>query len=109
MENKEKFLRAIDKKLKVKITFNSIEKGVITRTCIPFDFGPSQKKDAIDKTEKYHMYDLDSPDNGQHNLSVTPEQLLDIVVLDEEFNPADYVIWDPPYKWIYPRDWGDKS
>lgn len=44
MENKEKFFKAIDEKLKVKITFDSIEKGIITRVCIPFDFGPSQKK-----------------------------------------------------------------
>ncbi len=109
MENKEKFLKAIDEKLKIKITFDSKEKGIITRTCIPFDFGPSQKKDAIDKTEKYHMYDLDSPDNGQHNLPVAENKMLKIEILEENFNPAEYVTWNPPYKWIHPRNWGIKS
>lgn len=103
---KEKFLKAIDEKLKIEATFEAKEKGKITRTCIPFDFGPSQKVDAIDKTDKYHMLDLDSPE-GRHNLALTDGQIYNIEVLAENFDPADYVTWQP--KWIYPRDWGNKS
>jgi hypothetical protein len=103
---KEKFLQAIDNKLKMKVTFNAKEKGQVTRTCIPFDFGPSQKADSIDKSEKYHLYDLDSPD-GSHTLSLSVEQIVSIEVLNENFNPAEFVKWQP--KWIYKRDWGMQS
>jgi len=100
---KEKFLEAIDKKLKVRVTFDSIEKGIITRTCIPFDFGPSQKINAIDKSDKYHLLDLDSPEKP-HPLPLDPDKILNIEVLNESFDPADYVKWTP--RWIYARDWG---
>ncbi len=102
---KEEFLRAIDSKLKVKVTFNAKEedKGQVTRTCIPFDFGPSQKINSIDKSQKYHLFDLDSPDKP-HNLPLNPEQILKLEVLNENFDPADYIKWQP--KWIYKRDWG---
>ncbi len=103
---REKFLQAIDSKLKVNITFNSKEKGQITRVCIPFDFGASQKVDAIDKTEKYHLWDLNSPD-GPHNLPLNPDQVISIEVLNETFDPAEYVKWQP--KWVYKRDWGMQS
>ncbi|NCN07093.1 hypothetical protein GW933_00205 [Candidatus Falkowbacteria bacterium] len=107
MQNKENFLKAIDEKLKIKITFNSIEKGEITRTCVPFDFGPSQKDDAIDKSNKYHVLDLDSPEGKPHNLAVAEDKMINIEILQEKFNPDDYVTWTP--NWIYPRDWGNKS
>ncbi len=107
MQNKENFLKAIDEKLKIKITFNSIEKGEIIRTCIPFDFGPSQKDSAIDKTDKYHVLDLDTPESKPHNLSVTEDKMLKVEVLQENFDPVDYVTWEP--SWIYLRDWGDNS
>lgn len=103
---KEKFLHAIDNKLKVNITFNAKEKGQIIRVCIPFDFGASQKIDAIDKSEKYHVLDLDSPD-GPHNLALNPNEVVEIEILNENFDPAEYVNWQP--NWIYKRDWGNKS
>jgi hypothetical protein len=103
---KEKFLGAIDGKFKIKVTFEAKEKGQVTRTCIPFDFGPSQKADAIDRSDKYHMLDLDSPDKP-HNLALSENQIFEIEVLDERFDPAGYVTWQP--NWIYPRDWGNKS
>lgn len=103
---KENFLNAIDNKLKIRVTFDAKEKGQITRICIPFDFGPSQKVYTIDKTDKYHMLDLDSPD-GRHNLGLIESQINSIEVLDETFDPSEYVKWQP--KWIYQRDWGDKS
>lgn len=107
MQNKENFLKAIDEKLKIRITFNSFEKGEITRICIPFDFGPSQKDDAIDKTEKYHVLDLDTPEEKPHNLAVAEDRMISVQVLQESFEPGEYVTWSP--SWIYPRDWGDKS
>jgi hypothetical protein len=105
---KEKFLYAIDNKLKISVTFNSKKKGQITRECIPFDFGASKKIDAIDKTEKYHVYDLSSPSGKIHPIPINPENMLSIELLNENFNPDDYVTWTP-INWIYSRDWGNKS
>ncbi len=98
------FLDAIHKKLILVVTLNSKEKGIITRRCIPFDFGPSRR--AKDQSNRYHFYDLDSPD-GRHTLSILPNQLLKLEFTGEQFNPRDYIDWEP--QWFVPRDWGALS
>lgn len=104
MSNYEKFINAIHNKKLVSVKFNSKEKGVIIRSCIPFDYGPSRRyKDGLDR---YHLYDLDSPD-GKHNLSIIPEQVIDINILNENFDPAEYVHWTT--SWFIKRDWGAYS
>lgn len=104
MATKEIFLDSIHRKKKVTIMFDSKEKGIVTRECVPFDYGPSRKyKDGRDR---YHFYDLNSPE-GQHNLSILPEQLINIELLNEPFEPADYVNWTP--NWFVKRDWGKYS
>ena len=75
---------------------------IIIRKCIPFDFGPSSR--CNDELNRFHFWDLDSPD-GSHNLSIHPEQLLEIKILDERFDPKDYVTWKPT-NWVVKRDWG---
>ena len=100
----EVFLEAINKKLILEVTFDSYEKGKITRTCIPFDFGPSRRyKDGQDR---YHFYDLDSPE-GSHNLSILPNQVVNLTLTDQGFDPGDYVTWTP--NWFLDRDWGRYS
>jgi len=95
------FIKAINEKIIIQVTFNSKEKGEIIRTCIPFDFGPSRKyKDGLNR---YHYYDLDSPD-GKHNLALLPEQVVEIALMEKKFNPGDYVTWAP--NWLVARDWG---
>lgn len=104
MDKHEIFLEAINKKRKLKVRVNSHEKGIISRECIPFDFGPGKR--YPDGQNRYHFYDLDSPD-GSHNLSILPEQLLEIEIVDESFEPGDYVHWPP--NWSVKRDWGESS
>jgi len=100
----EIFISAIHGMKYVKIIFDSKEKGIIERTCIPFDFGPSKRyKDGADR---FHFYDLDSPE-GKHNLSILEEQLHNLEVLELIFEPKDYVTWTP--NWIVTRDWGAYS
>ena len=100
----ETFLNAINQKLIIRITFNSYEKGIITRNCIPYDFGPGSKtKDGLDR---YHFCDIDST-KGKHTLSILPDQLIDILLTDTNFNPEDYITWTP--SWIIKRDWGKFS
>lgn len=92
------------KKLIVEITVDTLEKGVIERKAIPYDYGPSRK--YRDGADRYHFYNLNSPD-GAHNLSILPEQLLKIGLTGEEFEPGDYITWKP--NWIVKRDWGKYS
>ena len=98
------FLEAIRNKNKVKVVVDSKEKGRIERHCIPFDYGPSKR--YSDQRERYHFYTLDSPE-GPHNLSILPEQLIEIEILNEIFEPGDYVNFEP--SWFIPRDWGKYS
>ena len=37
------FIKSINERLIVKLTFKSVKNEVLTRNCIPFDFGPSRK------------------------------------------------------------------
>lgn len=99
------FIKAIHTKSPVKVKVNTYEKGLIDRHCIPFDFGPSNH--FKDKSERFHFYDLNSPD-GKHNLSILPEQLISIEALNETFDPATYVTWKP-INWHVKRDWGNYS
>jgi len=98
---KNDFIRAIQEEKLVEVVINSKEKGEIKRKCVPFDFGPSRRSKS--KTDKYHFYDLNSPE-GEHNLSVQPEYVKNLIILDEEFNPADFVKWKT--NWFIERDWG---
>ncbi len=104
MNNKSLFLEAIHNKRIVKIKFNSKEKWVIVRYCIPFDFWPSRK--FKDSEDRYHFWDLDSPEK-KHNLSILPIQLLEIWLTDDSFFPWDYVKWQP--NWFIQREWGKYS
>lgn len=104
MSYKDDFVYAIYNKVMLNITFNSCEKGVITRKCVPYDYGPSKKyKDGIDR---YHFEDLDSP-SGSHVVSIKPEQIVRIEITNETFEPGDYVKWKP--NWYLKRDWGKYS
>lgn len=99
--NYDLFIASIHKRNTIKISCNTKEKGLIERVCIPFDFGPSRRyKDGLDR---FHFYDLNSPD-GKHNLSILAEQLIDVELLVDIFEPGDYVKWAP--NWIVKRDWG---
>ena len=95
---------AIDNCWLVEVTFRSKEKGDIKRKCVPFDIGPGKK--THDKSDRYHFFDLDSPEKS-HILSILPSQILELIVLNETFNPGDYVNWLP--NWFYKRDWGKYS
>lgn len=102
MSNYDKFLQAIHTLKIVKVTFNAHDKGVITRKCIPFDFGPS-RRNLSPNPDRFHFYDLNSPE-GRHTLSILPEQIISIEIIDENFDAAKYVTWKP--NWFVARDWG---
>ncbi len=99
---KEDFLSAINSKNLVEVTFDSKEKGIISRKCIPFDFGPS-RRNLSPNPDRYHFYDLESPEDN-HTLSIEPFQLIKLEVLEATFDPGDYITWTP--NWFYTRSWG---
>lgn len=102
---KEIFINAIHEKVKVKVTFFSKEdSGHLVRTCAPMDYGPSRK--VKKKDDRYHMWDYDS-DSGSHTLSLPVEQIKNIEILGETFNPAEFVTWRT--NWSIARDWGKFS
>ncbi len=101
----QEFIQAIHNKRKVRITFYSREDGcVLVRKCAPMDYGPSRR--AKMKNDRFHLWDYES-DTGVHTLSLNPEQVQSLEVLDEMFEPAEFVTWRP--NWIVRRDWGQYS
>ena len=84
--------------------YSKEDKEVIIRICAPMDYGPSRR--TIDKSDRFHMWDYES-DTEQHTLSLKPEQISNIEVLEETFEPSEFVTWQT--NWIVPRDWGQYS
>lgn len=102
---RDEFIRAIHSKRKVRVTFFSKEDGrVLVRKCAPMDYGPSRR--ARIKNDRFHFWDYES-DTRVHTLSLNPEQIQALEILDEVFEPAEFVTWQPD--WIVPRDWGQYS
>lgn len=100
---KEKFIQAIHEKVKVRVTFFSKEDSdLIVRKCAPMDYGPSGSTN--EKKNRYHMWDYES-DSGGHPLNLSVEQIKNIEILSETFDPAEFVHWGK-INWIIPREWG---
>lgn len=108
MSLEQKFKQAIDSKSKVRLTFYSQEDGSnLIRICAPMDFGPSRR--AINKDDRFHLWDYES-DKKNHVLSLLPNQVIDIEILDERFVPSEFITWDVNKSpWFYTRSWGQYS
>jgi len=102
---KDDFIQAIHAKRKVRVTFFSKEdQGLLTRKCAPMDYGPSSK--AKEKNDRFHLWDYES-DKKVHTLSLNPTQVQQLEVLDETFEPSEFVTWVT--NWIIKREWGTYS
>ena len=64
------------------------------------DYGPGAG--THDGVNRYSLWDYTS-NNGSHTLSLLPEQILDLRILGEVFDPAAFGV--PPPAWSIPRDW----
>jgi hypothetical protein len=87
----------------IQLAFHSKEDGgrLLVRKCAPMDFGPSSR--AREKNDRFHVWDYES-DTANHVLSLSPEQVASIAVLEETFEPSEFVKWKP--KWLVRRNWG---
>jgi hypothetical protein len=101
-QNHELFISAIHNTDLLNLTFNSKEKGVIQRTCAPLDYGVSRRHNSS-QDMRYHLWDYDSSD-GEHPLSILPEQVVSIELVGEKFSPSTIIDWTP--NWHLNRDWG---
>lgn len=96
------FVQAIHDKKMIELAFFSKEDGrILIRKCAPMDLGPSRR--AHDQSDRIHVWDYES-DTVNHTLSLKPEQISSIRVLDETFEPGDFVKWTP--RWFVRRNWG---
>ena len=102
------FVQAIHNKRKIRLSYYAEKHGeVITRLCIPYDFGPLRSDEA--KKDRYHFHDCEGSKGG-HTASILSENVRGIEVLEEGFEPKDYITWDTKEKpWHIKRDWGEYS
>ena len=94
------FVKAINEKKKIKMLKRDKEWNIVEKYYIPWDFAIWKK--LKDKTEKYWNYNIED----EHTSPTNQEDVVKIVVLDETFDPADYIDWEGPYDWAIKRDWG---
>jgi hypothetical protein len=103
--SEEQFIEAINNKTKIRLTFFSKEdKHNITRLCAPMDFGPSRR--AHNQDNRFHLWDYES-DKKNHSLSLLPNQIVSMEFTDEQFDPSEFVTWEP--NWFIARDWAEYS
>lgn len=100
--NHTRFIEAISEKKKVSVSFYSkADSGVLDHVCAPMDYGPGG--DIQDGLNHYWLWDYSAKADAQV-LSLLPQQIVDLQVLGEVFDPADFGIRSTP--WCVPRDWG---
>ena len=100
--NHAQFIEAIQQKKKVTLRFYSrADSQVIDLVCAPMDYGAAAAPDGVNR---YFLWDYTS-NNGSHTLSLLPEQVLDIRILGELFDPGQ-IDARPPH-WFVERDWGE--
>jgi hypothetical protein len=100
--NHDLFISALVNTQLVKVTFKSNEKGILTRTCVPMDHGHWRRSSTYPDI-RYHFMDLDSS-SGIHPLPIKPENIINMELLQEKFEPGNIVNWVPD--WHIARDWG---
>jgi hypothetical protein len=99
--NHKQFIEAIKEKKKVCLRFYSrADSAVIDLVCAPTDYGPGAG--IQDGVNRYWFWDYTS-NTGSPTLGLLPEQVLDIRVLGEVFEPAE--LGARPPTWSIPRDW----
>lgn len=95
------FVNAINEKKKIKMLKRDKEWNIVEKYYIPWDLAVG-KKNIKDKREKYWNYNIED----KHTSPTNQEDVVKIIVLDETFDPADYIDWEGPYNRTVKRAWG---
>jgi hypothetical protein len=84
--NHPQFLQALNEKRKVRVQFYSKpDSGVLDRICAPLDYG--MRGEAKDGLNRYWLWDY-AGGTGGCPLGLLSQQIVDLKVLGEEFDPA---------------------
>ena len=98
----KQFIEAIHAKHKVCVRYYSTaDNGVVDRVCAPLDYGTGGKIE--DGLNRYWLWDYASTAET-HLLALVPQQITDLRVLGEAFDPGQLDAAIP--HWSVPRDWG---
>ena len=88
--NHAQFIAAIHEKKKVCVRFYSkADSGVLDRVCAPMGYGLGGEND--NGLNRYWLWDCASNTNS-HTLGLVPQQILNLQVLGEVFDPAQFTI-----------------
>ena len=80
---------AMNEKKKICVRFYSKpDSGVLDRICAPMDYGPGA--DSQDELNRYWLWDY-LGDTGSHTLGLVPQQIVDLQVLGEGFDPTEFI------------------
>lgn len=104
----QKFLDALAGKRRVSLRFFSKKEGRdLTRVCAPLDYGPL--RGAAEPVPHYQLWDLEGK-RKPLNIAVTADDVRELTVLDETFDPAAIITWNfKPKAWHVERDWAEFS
>jgi hypothetical protein len=102
------FLDALAAKQRLSVRFfNKKEGREFSRVCAPLDFGPL--RGAGEPVDHYQLWDLEGK-RKPLNIVLVAEDLLEMTVLPETFDPGEIITWRfKPKAWHVERDWGDFS
>ena len=85
--NHAQFLQAIQDKKKVWVKFYSkADSGVLERVCAPIEYGPGN--DGRDELKRYWVWDIADKSSVSIPLGLLPQEIVDLQVLGEVFDPA---------------------
>lgn len=87
--NHPQFTAALQDRKKVFVRFYSKpDSGVLDRVCAPMDYGPGEIPDGLNR---YWLWDY-AGETGAKALGLLPQQILDLHLLGELFNPSEFVV-----------------
>ena len=82
--NHPRFLEALKDKKKASGRFDSkADNSVLDRVCAPIRYGPGENSDGLNR---YWLWDYAST-TGDHTLGLAPQQIVELQVLGEVFDP----------------------
>jgi len=86
--NHAEFLAAINDHKKVWLRFYSTpDSGLLDRVCAPMNYGPGGE--TRDDLNRYWLWDYAS-NTGSHTLGLLPQQIMELRVLGDVFDPAPF-------------------
>jgi hypothetical protein len=98
------FIEAIHERRKVCVRFYSrSDNGMLDRVCAPMDYG--RGGEIKDWLSRYWLWDF-ARSTGPRTLGLLSQQITDLRVLGEGFDPSQLDVRPP--QWSIPRDWDSR-